>query len=63
LSNPTQHPFRKSVRCDTGSCVEVAMGDEVYVRNSTAPDRVVTFSKEEWQVFVAGVRDGEFEAN
>ena len=39
------------------------MGDEVHVRNSTAPDRVVTFSKEEWQFFVAGVRDGEFEAN
>jgi hypothetical protein len=39
------------------------VGDEVRVRNSTAPDRIVTFSKEEWRVFLAGVRDGEFGGN
>lgn len=54
--------FRKSVRCDTGSCVEVAIGDEVKVRNSTKPDRTVVFTKEEWQTFVQGVRSGEFDA-
>jgi len=39
------------------------LGDQVRVRNSTAPDRVVAFSKAEWQVFLAGVRDGEFEVD
>jgi hypothetical protein len=54
--------FRKSVRCDTGSCVEVAIGDEVEVRNSTEPGRTVVFTKKEWQTFVEGVRSGEFDA-
>jgi NAD kinase len=56
-----QPPFRKSVRCDTGSCVEVSVGDEVQVRNSTDPAMTAKFTKQEWQVFVAGVKSGEFD--
>jgi len=60
LSNPVQYPFRKSRRCDTGTCVEVSLGDQILVRNSTAPDEIVAFTKAEWRVFVEGVREGEF---
>jgi len=63
LSNPTQYAFRKSTRCEGGACVEVAVSDQVLIRNSTAPDKVIAFSKEEWRAFVAGVRIGEFEAD
>ena len=55
----TKLQFRKSRRCDTGSCVEVAVGDMVHVRNSTDPDGpVVTFTKEEWRVFVGEIESG-----
>ena len=63
MSNPLQHPFRRSSRCDTGTCVEVSMGETIVVRNSTAPHQEVRFTKEEWLVFLAGVRLGEFEVS
>ena len=63
LSDPLQHPFRRSSRCDTGTCVEVSMGETIVVRNSTAPHQEVRFTKEEWLVFLAGVRLGEFEVS
>lgn len=51
--------FRKSRRCDTGSCVEVAVADKVHVRNSTDPTGpIVTFTKEEWRAFVAEIQSG-----
>ena len=53
--------WRRSSRCDTGSCVEVDLTpDRVRVRNSQAPDVVVEFDAEEWAAFVAGVEVGEF---
>ena len=37
-------------------------GDSVLVRSSTDPDGVwVTLSRAEWQVFVAGVKDEDFD--
>jgi hypothetical protein len=52
--------------CDNsgGSCVEVAfVGDSVAVRNSDGPDGpIVIYTKAEWDVFIQGVRDGEFAA-
>jgi uncharacterized protein DUF397 len=62
LSKPSQGAFRKSSRCGDAACVEVSIGDRIVVRNSTAPGKVVVFTKEEWRAFVAGVRVGEFEA-
>jgi len=41
--------------------VEVSLGDQILVRNSTAPDEIVAFTKAEWRVFVEGVREGEFQ--
>lgn len=35
-------------------------GDEVLVRHSADPDRVLTFSHEEWAAFLEGAKAGEF---
>jgi predicted secreted Zn-dependent protease len=52
----------RSSRCHTSSCcVEVARNKgHVLVRQSDQPDTVVSFTEDEWRVFLAGVRDGEF---
>jgi Domain of unknown function (DUF397) len=57
---PTWHISR---RCDTGSCVEIGtLGESVLVRSSTDPDGArVRLSRAEWQVFVAGVKNGDFD--
>jgi uncharacterized protein DUF397 len=63
LKDQVRDCFRRSTRCDTGTCVEVSVTDVVQVRNSTAPEHLVTFTKEEWSAFIAGVRLGEFEVS
>ena len=57
----TARAFRKSSLCADSSCVEVSLGNDILVRNSTAPQTAVAFSKEEWRVFVAAIRLGEFD--
>ncbi len=61
----SQAKWRKSARSGAnGACVEVAVLDgAVAVRDSkdrTGP--VLVFTPAEWEAFVGGVRDGEFEA-
>lgn len=56
----------KSSYCDAGSCVEVFRDDEedlVFVRNSNSGAVLAAqfFTAEEWRVFLAGVKDGEFD--
>jgi hypothetical protein len=55
--------WRKSSRSGTNGCVEVALDNaEVAVRDSkdhTGP--VLRFNAREWEAFLAGVRDGEFD--
>lgn len=55
--------WRKSSRCDSASCVEVAtFADAVAVRDSKVSDGpILWFSPEEWSAFVAGVRVGDFD--
>jgi hypothetical protein len=53
--------FRKSSLCSDGCCVEVSIGGDILVRNSAAPETAIAFSKEEWRVFVAAIRLGEFD--
>ncbi|BCJ52793.1 hypothetical protein Asp14428_42680 [Actinoplanes sp. NBRC 14428] len=61
--NPTQTAqWRKSSRCGTNACVEVAQfPDRVMVRDSkdlsVAP---LTFTRDEWTAFVHGVKRNEF---
>jgi hypothetical protein len=56
--------WRRSSLCSASSCLEVAFrGDDVLVRNSQDPEGLVLrFTREEWVVFVAGVKGGEFDA-
>ena len=50
--------WRKSQRCDTGACVEVAeLPSGVALRDSTVPDGpTLTFSRSDWAGFVADLR-------
>ena len=56
--------WRKSTLSHTNGCVEVAfVNDRVAVRDSK--DRngpVLVFTPFEWEAFVGGVRDGEFDS-
>lgn len=37
-------------------------GDEIALRDSKLPDSpVLTYTRDEWRAFVAGVKDGEFD--
>lgn len=49
--------------CQAGTCVEVAaLGGGVGVRDSKDPDGpTLWFSREEWAVFLAGAKAGQFD--
>lgn len=58
----------RSSKCNCYDCVEVEfirLGSQseptVLVRDSKNPDVVLRFTKAEWEVFVAGAKDGEFD--
>ena len=55
--------WRRSRRCASNGCVEAAeSGQLVLVRDSKNPGIApFVFTRAEWEVFVAGVRDGEFD--
>jgi hypothetical protein len=56
-------PWRKSSRSEFNTCVEVCfVGDQVPLRNSRDPDGpVLVFTGREWDVFIAAVKQGEFD--
>jgi Domain of unknown function (DUF397) len=58
---PNWHVAR---RCDNGQCVQIGIrGESVLIRSSADPDgRYVILSRDEWRVFVAGVKDGDFDS-
>jgi len=57
--------WNKSTRCDNsgGNCVEVAfVGDQTAVRDSKNPGGpALIFTGAEWDAFVGGAKDGEFD--
>jgi Domain of unknown function (DUF397) len=55
--------WRKSTRCDSGACLEVAVRDDrVLIRESDRPDGPwLEVSRASWTAFVRGVRAGEFD--
>lgn len=55
--------WRKSSHSATNGCVEIALDPaEVAVRDSKDRDGpVLRFNAHEWEAFLAGVRNGEFE--
>jgi len=58
-----ERTWRRASRCGGSGCVEVAIsGAEIAVRDAKRSDSpVLTYSAEEWRVFIAGVKDGEFD--
>lgn len=51
--------WKKSVRCGTAACVEVALSDEaVYIRDAATPAVPLTFSHGTWRLFIGGLRAG-----
>jgi hypothetical protein len=60
----TEAGWRRSTYCGSTSCVEIAFTADggVAMRDSKAPEQPAkVYSADEWQQFVAGVRDGEFD--
>lgn len=60
------HTFQKASFCHTDSCcVEVARSTDpqalIYVRHSVTPTLQLAFTREEWQAFVCGIKQGEFD--
>ena len=57
--------WRKATASHTNGCVEVAFADDgehVLVRNSRTPlGATQTYTRREWQAFLAGVLAGEFD--
>lgn len=50
--------------CETNACAEVTTdGECVLIRNSSDPLVRILFSREEWETFVAGAKDGDFDFN
>jgi len=59
MADPT---WIRARRCSTSACVEVRQfGDFTVVRNSSDPERVMAFTHAEWETFLQGVRDGDFD--
>lgn len=53
--------WRRSSRCETGACVEVARINGMIAIRDSKDAAILIFSPDEWSAFVAGVRDGEFD--
>ena len=55
--------WRKSTRCGSAACVEIAkVDDRVYVRDSKDPKgAVLSFTEQEWEAFAHGMAAGDFE--
>jgi hypothetical protein len=48
--------------CGNGTCVEVALGELVLVRDSKDPEGpVLVFTTAEWEEFLRGVKAGMFD--
>jgi hypothetical protein len=56
--------WRKSSRCEAGTCVEVAAVDgAIAMRDAKNPDGpVLLFDVAGWNGFLAGVRRGDYES-
>lgn len=54
--------WQKSSRCDSVTCVEVAvLPGAVGLRDSTIPQQHITLSPESFRSFIEGVKAGEFD--
>ena len=64
LAVSTGLDWRRSTRCGSESCVEVAISSgKAYIRSSKdgAGDAYLLFDADEWRSFLMGVRNNEFD--
>ena len=61
-ADPPPERWRTSTYSAPGDCVEVALGDDVLVRDSTDPDGpILQFTHTQWRAFMAALERGELE--
>jgi hypothetical protein len=56
--------WRRPSGCDTSACPEVYLsrhGGGALIRNTKRRDELVSFDADDWQLFVAAVKAGEFD--
>lgn len=54
--------WKRPGRCESSACVEIRDDDgAMSIRASGSPDHVLRFTREEWNVFVEGVKAGDFD--
>ncbi len=63
IGSQTHVNWRRSRRCDSGTCVEVAYLDGAFAVRDSKTDNgpMLTFTRPDWEAFLAGVRAGDFE--
>lgn len=65
MVRPEPHPsgWRRSSRCESNACVEVALWpDSVAVRDNTLPHRHLTFDEASWRSLVRDIQSGRLSA-
>ncbi|TQN31257.1 uncharacterized protein DUF397 [Haloactinospora alba] len=55
--------FKSSFSAQQGACVEVEkIGEEIHVTDSKEPEKPAhIYSREEWNSFILGAKNGEFD--
>ena len=63
MNDSVRPAWRRSSRCGSTTCVEVAKVEDQYlIRDSKNPGApALSFTKDEWEAFVLGVNSGEFQ--
>lgn len=63
MTNDEFTNWRTSSYCDANGCIEVHTADKIYVRDSKLGEGSpqLTFTPEEWQAFILGVKNNEFD--
>ena len=61
-ARPDPIAWHRSRPCESGACIEIAsLGQSIAVRDSESPEGLVlTCTSQQWEVFVAAVKDGAF---
>lgn len=61
--SPPSINWRRSSRCESAACVEVARIDGSFALRDSGHRDVLIFGPTAWADFVAGIRAGDFEDN
>lgn len=56
--------WQKPADCESTSCVELTQvwNGKIFLRNSEAPSKIVTFTAQEMDAFINAVKKGEYDA-